>query len=217
MRDRHGKSADRRKSALALEELVSPVPCPVCIGKRLQPESLAVKVGGLGIADYSAMPIEESVKKFDEIKLSAARGEDRRAGPERDPRPSAVSRRRRARLSDARPRFGLSFRRRGAAHPAGDADRLAAARRALRSGRAEHRPAPARQSRNCSKRCSTCAISATPCSSSSTTRKRSRKPITSSISGRWPERTAARWSRPGPRRRSERATIRSPGNICGAS
>ena len=36
----------------ALEELVAPVKCPVCDGKRLQPESLAVKVGGLGIDDY---------------------------------------------------------------------------------------------------------------------------------------------------------------------
>ncbi len=54
----------------ALEELVSPVPCPICEGKRLQPESLAVKVGGLGIADYTALPLEEAVEKFDEIKLN---------------------------------------------------------------------------------------------------------------------------------------------------
>ena len=38
-----------------------------------------------------------------------------------------------------------SVRRRSAAHPAGDADRLEAARRALRARRAVHRPASARQ------------------------------------------------------------------------
>jgi excinuclease ABC subunit A len=54
----------------ALEELVSPVPCSVCEGKRLQPESLAVKVGGLGIADYTALPLDETIAKFDEIKLN---------------------------------------------------------------------------------------------------------------------------------------------------
>ncbi|HVE58383.1 MAG TPA: excinuclease ABC subunit UvrA [Pyrinomonadaceae bacterium] len=55
----------------ALNELVAPVPCPACHGKRLQPESLAVTVGGLGIADYTALPIDETVVKFDEITLNA--------------------------------------------------------------------------------------------------------------------------------------------------
>ena len=54
----------------SLEELVSPVPCPECHGKRLQPESLAVKVGGLGIADYTALTIDDEIEKFEEIKLS---------------------------------------------------------------------------------------------------------------------------------------------------
>ena len=53
----------------ALEEFVSPMDCPACDGKRLQPESLAVKVGGFGIADYVGLPIEESVKVFEKIKL----------------------------------------------------------------------------------------------------------------------------------------------------
>ncbi|MBA4121512.1 MAG: excinuclease ABC subunit UvrA [Acidobacteria bacterium] len=58
------------KVRVALEELVSPVGCPVCHGKRLLPESLAVKVGGFGIADYVGLTIEEAVKKFDDITLS---------------------------------------------------------------------------------------------------------------------------------------------------
>jgi excinuclease ABC subunit A len=55
----------------ALEELVSPAPCPACLGKRLQPESLAVKVGSLGIDDYVSFPIENALKKFDGITLNA--------------------------------------------------------------------------------------------------------------------------------------------------
>ncbi len=57
------------KIKLALEELVSPAPCPACKGKRLQPESLAVKVGDLGIDDYVNLPLDESLKNFEEIKF----------------------------------------------------------------------------------------------------------------------------------------------------
>ncbi len=60
-----------KKVREALEELVSPAPCPQCHGKRLQPESLAVKVGNLGIDDYVSFPIENGLKKFDEITLNA--------------------------------------------------------------------------------------------------------------------------------------------------
>ena len=58
------------KVRLALEELVSPVECPDCHGKRLQPESLAVKVGGRGIADYTALTVEEAIKAFDRLQLT---------------------------------------------------------------------------------------------------------------------------------------------------
>jgi excinuclease ABC subunit A len=70
MRDRM-ENPPSEKTKLALEELIAPVPCPICEGARLQPESLAVKVNGLGIAEYSMLPIDESVKKIDEIKLNA--------------------------------------------------------------------------------------------------------------------------------------------------
>lgn len=58
------------KVRAALEELVAPLVCPQCKGARLLPESLAVKVNGLGIADYTELPIAESLEKFDAIKLS---------------------------------------------------------------------------------------------------------------------------------------------------
>lgn len=54
----------------ALYEMVGPVPCPSCNGARLQPESLAVKINGLGIAEYTGLPIDDAVVRFDEIKLS---------------------------------------------------------------------------------------------------------------------------------------------------
>ena len=57
------------KIRAALEELIAPIPCPSCHGERLQPESLAVKVNGLGIADYTEFPISDSSKKFGAIKL----------------------------------------------------------------------------------------------------------------------------------------------------
>jgi excinuclease ABC subunit A len=64
----HNASSETVRQSLS--EFISPTVCPDCHGKRLQPESLAVKVGSLGIADYTALPIEEAFKKFDEIKLT---------------------------------------------------------------------------------------------------------------------------------------------------
>ncbi|MFN0138942.1 MAG: excinuclease ABC subunit UvrA [Pyrinomonadaceae bacterium] len=59
------------KIKVALEELIAPIACPDCRGARLRPDSLAVKVAGLGIGDYTEMPIAESSKKFAAIKLNA--------------------------------------------------------------------------------------------------------------------------------------------------
>jgi len=44
--------------------------CDACGGKRLRPESLAVKVADKNIADISAMSIKEAVKFFNDIELS---------------------------------------------------------------------------------------------------------------------------------------------------
>ncbi|HJR07913.1 MAG TPA: excinuclease ABC subunit UvrA [Pyrinomonadaceae bacterium] len=62
--------APSEKVREALEELVSPVECPECRGQRLQPESLAVRVGNLGITQYTALPIEEAVAVFDKLTLN---------------------------------------------------------------------------------------------------------------------------------------------------
>jgi excinuclease ABC subunit A len=63
-------NAPSEKIRVALNELISPVPCDDCEGKRLQPESLAVKIGDLGIADYTGLSIEDAVKRFDKITLN---------------------------------------------------------------------------------------------------------------------------------------------------
>lgn len=77
MRDRLDNPPTEKIRA-ALSELVAPVKCPACDGRRLQPESLAVRVGELGIAEYTALPIEQSVERFDSIVLNAR--EDKIAG-----------------------------------------------------------------------------------------------------------------------------------------
>ena len=70
MRERF-ENPPSEKIKTALEELIAPMPCPSCHGARLQPESLAVRVNGVGIADFTEMPISEAAKKFAAIQLSA--------------------------------------------------------------------------------------------------------------------------------------------------
>ncbi len=59
------------KVRLALEEMVSPVTCSVCGGRRLRADSLAVRVGGRGISDYTNITIEDAIAAFDQVKLDA--------------------------------------------------------------------------------------------------------------------------------------------------
>src|ERR1022692_3018557 len=40
---------------------MSATPCSVCRGKRLRPESLAVKIGGLSIADFTSLPLNRAL------------------------------------------------------------------------------------------------------------------------------------------------------------
>ena len=49
---------------------MSATPCPACRGKRLRPESLAVKVGGLSIADFTALPLNRSLSAAYELKFN---------------------------------------------------------------------------------------------------------------------------------------------------
>ena len=45
-----------------LMQYMSATPCPVCQGRRLRPESLAVKVNGMSIAEFTALPISRATE-----------------------------------------------------------------------------------------------------------------------------------------------------------
>jgi excinuclease ABC subunit A len=49
---------------------MSATPCPVCRGKRLRPESLAVKVGGMSIADFTALPLNRALSAAINLKFT---------------------------------------------------------------------------------------------------------------------------------------------------
>jgi excinuclease ABC subunit A len=53
-----------------LLDYMSATECPTCHGKRLRPESLAVKVNGMSIADFTALPVSRALQVAREIKLS---------------------------------------------------------------------------------------------------------------------------------------------------
>ena len=53
-----------------LMEHMSATECPVCGGRRLRRESLAVRVEGMSIAEFTAMPVARALKKAQAIKLS---------------------------------------------------------------------------------------------------------------------------------------------------
>ena len=69
LRDRLNE-APSEKIRVALEELVSPSVCHECKGQRLRSDSLSVRVGGRGIAQYTSLPIEDSVEAFEQVKLN---------------------------------------------------------------------------------------------------------------------------------------------------
>lgn len=53
-----------------LEELMNTRPCSSCGGKRLRPESLAVKIDYMSIADFCDLTIEEAIIRLGNFKLT---------------------------------------------------------------------------------------------------------------------------------------------------
>jgi excinuclease ABC subunit A len=53
-----------------LEQYMSAIVCPRCQGKRLRPESLAVTVADLSIADFSALPLAQAREVIGQIRLN---------------------------------------------------------------------------------------------------------------------------------------------------
>ena len=50
---------------------MSATPCPACRGKRLRPESLAVKINGMSIADFTSLPLNRALSAAYELKFTA--------------------------------------------------------------------------------------------------------------------------------------------------
>src|ERR1019366_10068270 len=53
-----------------LMQYMSPSACSVCQGRRLRPESLAVRVNGLSIADLTAAPVSRATTIMDDLRLN---------------------------------------------------------------------------------------------------------------------------------------------------
>ncbi|MEA2497359.1 MAG: excinuclease subunit [Thermoleophilaceae bacterium] len=53
-----------------IEEYMATVPCPDCGGSRLRPESLAVRVGELGIHEVTKMSVGRAIGWFEALELS---------------------------------------------------------------------------------------------------------------------------------------------------
>jgi excinuclease ABC subunit A len=53
-----------------LLDYMSATECPACHGNRLRPESLAVKVNGMSIADFTALPVSRALETARKIKLA---------------------------------------------------------------------------------------------------------------------------------------------------
>jgi excinuclease ABC subunit A len=53
-----------------IEGYMAEQPCPDCGGARLRPETLAVKVGGISIAEYSALSARAAAQWIDELEMT---------------------------------------------------------------------------------------------------------------------------------------------------
>lgn len=67
---RRHSEADSDHSREQVEQYMREIPCPECHGARLKPESLAVKIGDLSIADVCALSISDAVTFLSALKLS---------------------------------------------------------------------------------------------------------------------------------------------------
>ena len=143
--ERRYRETDSDWSREKIEEYMTLRPCPDCGGARLRPESRAVLVHGMAIHEFCNLvrPARAGVDR--RPRALRARPADRPADPARDRRAAALPRQRRRRLPVDGARGGDAVGRRGAADPAGHADRVLARRRPLHPRRAVDRPAPARQ------------------------------------------------------------------------
>ena len=68
--ERRYKDTDSEKTREKIEGLMALQPCPACGGARLRPESLAVSIGGLSIADYSRLSARDALSWIGTLELT---------------------------------------------------------------------------------------------------------------------------------------------------
>ena len=68
--ERRYRETDSDWSREKIEEYMSVRPCPACEGARLRPESLAVKVGDLGVNELTEMSAKRAIEWFEALELS---------------------------------------------------------------------------------------------------------------------------------------------------
>ncbi len=70
MLDRRYQNTDSENTRDKIEDLMALQPCPACNAARLRPESLAVKVGGCSISEYTAMSAAAALEWIGSLQLS---------------------------------------------------------------------------------------------------------------------------------------------------
>jgi excinuclease ABC subunit A len=68
--ERRYQETDSDSQRAEIEEYMREVPCPACQGRRLKPEVLAVKVGGLSIAELTALSVREARAFLEGLELT---------------------------------------------------------------------------------------------------------------------------------------------------
>jgi excinuclease ABC subunit A len=68
--ERRYRETDSDWSREKIEEYMTLRPCPECKGARLRPESLAVRVGGLGVHEFTRMSAHRAIEWLEELELS---------------------------------------------------------------------------------------------------------------------------------------------------
>src|SRR4051812_46801525 len=68
--ERRYRETDSEYVREKIEEYMSVRPCPECKGARLRPESLAVKVGELGIHELTKLSARRAIEWFEQLELS---------------------------------------------------------------------------------------------------------------------------------------------------
>ncbi|MDQ3725042.1 MAG: excinuclease ABC subunit UvrA [Actinomycetota bacterium] len=67
---RRYEETDSETNRERIEGYMAEQPCPACHGARLRPESLAVKIGGLSIAEYSALSAQAAAEWIRSLEMT---------------------------------------------------------------------------------------------------------------------------------------------------